>query len=66
MKKTNLHKPKERDEKEAIDKSNIMKERTRHAKPVETYREPGDMEGLEQTEDTGRSETSTTSQVLRS
>jgi hypothetical protein len=43
-----------------------VKERTRHAKPVETYREPGDMEGLEQTEDNGRSGTSTTDQVLRS
>jgi len=43
-----------------------MKDRTRHAKPVDTYREPGDMEGLEQTEDTGRSATSTTDQVLRS
>ena len=38
----------ERDEKEAIDKSNILKgDRTRHAtKPAGTYREPGDEEGL--------------------
>ena len=37
----------ERDEKEAIDKSNIMDDRTRHAtKSAETYQEPGDREGL--------------------
>lgn len=37
----------ERDDKEAIDKSNIIKgDRTRHAKPVGTYKEPGDEEGL--------------------
>jgi len=56
----------ERDEKDAIDKDNIIKDRTRHAKPVDTYREPGDTEGLEQAEDTGRSATSTTDQALRS
>ncbi|KAL0936851.1 uncharacterized protein CTRU02_209067 [Colletotrichum truncatum] len=37
----------ERDDKEAIDKSNILDERTRHAKPSGQYREPGDTEGLE-------------------
>ena len=38
----------EQDEREAIDKSNILKgDRTRHAtKPAGTYREPGDEEGL--------------------
>lgn len=36
----------ERDDADAIDKSNIIGERTRHAKPTETYREPGDDEGL--------------------
>ncbi|PSR81432.1 hypothetical protein BD289DRAFT_372661, partial [Coniella lustricola] len=36
----------ERDEKDAIDKSNIVEERTRGAKPGGTYREPGDEEGL--------------------
>ncbi|KAF7504537.1 hypothetical protein GJ744_002093 [Endocarpon pusillum] len=35
-----------KDEDEAIDKSNIMEERTRGAKPAGTYREPGDEEGL--------------------
>ena len=39
--------PPERDDKEAIDKSNIIKgDRTRHAKPAGTYKEPGDEEGL--------------------
>ncbi|WYZ43156.1 hypothetical protein EsH8_VI_000855 [Colletotrichum jinshuiense] len=37
----------ERDDKEAIDKSNIVDERTRGAKPTGQYREPGDTEGLE-------------------
>ncbi|KAF4823617.1 hypothetical protein CGCSCA5_v001665 [Colletotrichum siamense] len=37
----------ERDDKEAIDKDNIIDERTRSAKPSGTYREPGDTEGLE-------------------
>ncbi|CCF35743.1 hypothetical protein CH063_07462 [Colletotrichum higginsianum] len=37
----------ERDDKEAIDKSNIVKERTRGAQPAGEYREPGDTEGLE-------------------
>ncbi|KAK2007228.1 hypothetical protein LZ32DRAFT_695545 [Colletotrichum eremochloae] len=37
----------ERDDKDAIDKSNIMKERTRGAQPAGEYREPGDTEGLE-------------------
>lgn len=65
---TSFHKPytdehrTERDDKEAIDKSNILDERTRHAKPTATYREPGDTEGLP--ENTGRSATSTTDQVL--
>lgn len=38
----------EKDEREAIDRSNIQKgDRTRHAtKPAGTYREPGDEEGL--------------------
>ncbi|KAI0839225.1 hypothetical protein F5Y06DRAFT_295845 [Hypoxylon sp. FL0890] len=37
----------ERDDREAIDKSNIIDERTRHAKPSNgTYRQPGDEEGL--------------------
>ncbi|PHH71352.1 hypothetical protein CDD82_6558 [Ophiocordyceps australis] len=35
-----------RDDAEAIDKSNMMKERTRHAKPSGGYREPGDEEGI--------------------
>ncbi|KAI0169902.1 hypothetical protein GGR52DRAFT_487378 [Hypoxylon sp. FL1284] len=36
-----------RDEKEAIDSSNIIDQRTRHAKPATgTYRQPGDEEGL--------------------
>ncbi|XXH06041.1 hypothetical protein Hte_012486 [Hypoxylon texense] len=36
-----------RDEKEAIDTSNIIGDRTRHAKPAAgTYRQPGDDEGL--------------------
>ncbi|TQN64690.1 hypothetical protein CSHISOI_10739 [Colletotrichum shisoi] len=37
----------ERDDKEAIDKRNIVKERTRGAQPAGEYREPGDTEGLE-------------------
>ena len=37
----------ERDEKDAIDKSNIIDERTRGAaQPGGTYQEPGDEEGL--------------------
>ncbi|CAN8101994.1 unnamed protein product [Discula destructiva] len=37
----------ERDDNEAIDKSNIVEGRTRHAKPEGgSYREPGDNEGL--------------------
>ena len=40
----------ERDEREAIDKSNILKgDRTRHAKPVDTYKEPSDEQGLPKT-----------------
>lgn len=35
-----------KDENEAIDEENIIDERTRHAKPVQSYREPGDEEGL--------------------
>ena len=36
-----------RDEKDAIDSSNILDERTRHAtKKAGTYTEPGDEEGL--------------------
>jgi len=37
----------EQDEKEAIDNSNILKgDRTRHAKPTGTYKEPSDEQGL--------------------
>ncbi|KAK3323852.1 hypothetical protein B0T19DRAFT_443315 [Cercophora scortea] len=36
----------ERDDKDAIDKSNIINDRTRGAKPNHGYREPGDKEGL--------------------
>ncbi|KAH6898242.1 hypothetical protein B0T10DRAFT_555574 [Thelonectria olida] len=43
----------EKDDAEAIDTRNIMKERTRHAQPEGSYREPGDTEGLP--DDTGRS-----------
>jgi hypothetical protein len=32
----------ERDEREAMDKGNITRERTHHAKPSGTYREPSD------------------------
>ncbi|KAH8126978.1 hypothetical protein ACSS6W_006143 [Trichoderma asperelloides] len=32
----------EQDDREAIDKSNIIEERTRGAKPRDTYKEPGD------------------------
>ena len=40
----------ERDEKEAIDKSNVLKgDRTRHAKPIDTYKEPSDEQGLPKT-----------------
>ncbi|RDA92061.1 hypothetical protein CP533_0985 [Ophiocordyceps camponoti-saundersi (nom. inval.)] len=35
-----------RDEKDAIDTSNIIKEKTRHAAPKGGYREPGDDEGI--------------------
>ncbi|RDA82819.1 hypothetical protein CP532_6096 [Ophiocordyceps camponoti-leonardi (nom. inval.)] len=35
-----------RDEKDAIDTSNIIKEKTRHAAPKGGYREPGDEEGI--------------------
>merc|ERR1712225_140354 len=31
---------------DAIDESNIIDEKTRHAKPTGSYREPGDEEGL--------------------
>ena len=47
-----------RDDNEAIDKSNILDERTRGAKPMGTYKEPGDTEGLP--DDTGRSNVTTT------
>lgn len=48
--------PLDRDDADAIGKSNIINERTRHAgKPSGTYREPGDDEGLP--DDTGRSAT---------
>ncbi|KAM0326953.1 hypothetical protein ACHAQA_006074 [Verticillium albo-atrum] len=40
-----------RDDKEAIDRDNILDERTRSAKPTGTYREPGDDEGLPGPED---------------
>jgi hypothetical protein len=39
--------PSERDEKDAIDKSNIIEEKTRgNTKPAGTYQAPGDEEGL--------------------
>jgi hypothetical protein len=42
----------ERDDKEAINKDNIIGERTRHAtKPGGTYTEPGDEEGMPPPED---------------
>ena len=45
----------ERDDKDAIDTSNIIDERTRHAKPAEgTYREPGDEEGIPTDDGTSR------------
>ncbi|KAM3065068.1 hypothetical protein ACMFMG_006170 [Clarireedia jacksonii] len=47
----NSDKALERDEAEAIDENNIIKGRTRHAKPIGTYREPGDEEGLPGPED---------------
>ena len=37
-----------RDDNEAIDESNIVDSRTRHAKPASGYREPGDSEGIEE------------------
>ncbi|KAF4580887.1 histone chaperone domain-containing protein [Ophiocordyceps camponoti-floridani] len=36
----------ERDDKDAIDKGNIIDERTRNAGPKGGYREPGDEEGI--------------------
>ncbi|PHH70538.1 hypothetical protein CDD80_5943 [Ophiocordyceps camponoti-rufipedis] len=36
----------ERDDKDAIDRGNIINERTRHAAPKDGYREPGDDEGI--------------------
>lgn len=46
----------ERDEREAINTSNIVDERTRGAtKPKGTYREPGDKEGLPGRDDSGSS-----------
>lgn len=35
-----------RDGNDAMDQSNVIDERTRHAKPSGGYREPGDEEGL--------------------
>ncbi|KAL3428058.1 hypothetical protein PVAG01_01567 [Phlyctema vagabunda] len=35
-----------RDDREAIDESNVVEGRTRGAKPAGSYREPGDEEGL--------------------
>lgn len=40
-----------RDDKDAIDQSNVLEERTRGAKPIGGYREPGDDEGLPRPED---------------
>lgn len=40
-----------RDDNEAIDESNIIDQKTRHAKPTGEYREPGDEEGLPGPED---------------
>jgi len=42
----------ERDDKEAIDPSNLIEERTRGVKPVSSYREPGDEEGLPENDGT--------------
>jgi len=42
----------EQDDKEAIDKSNIIEERTRGAKPEGSYKEPGDKEGLPENDGT--------------
>lgn len=40
----------EQDEREAIDKLKILKgDRTRHAKPIGTYQEPSDEQGLPKT-----------------
>lgn len=39
------------DDKDAIDESNVIDERTRGAKPAGSYREPGDEEGLPGPED---------------
>jgi hypothetical protein len=45
----------ERDDNEAIDRSNILDERTRHAtQKAGTYREPGDDEGLPADDGTSR------------
>jgi hypothetical protein len=43
----------EKDDREAIDESNVMDSRTRGAKPEGGYQEPGDTEGLP--EDNGKS-----------
>jgi hypothetical protein len=40
-----------RDDNDAIDQSNVIDQRTRHAKPSGGYREPGDEEGLPGPED---------------
>lgn len=40
-----------RDDEDAIEHSNVIKDRTRHAKPSGGYREPGDDEGLPGAED---------------
>ncbi|KAL1843708.1 hypothetical protein VTK73DRAFT_2787 [Phialemonium thermophilum] len=54
-----------RDEDEAIDQSNILRGgRTRHAKPRQQYREPGDEEGMPPPDD-GTSATDSTANVLR-
>ncbi|KAL8862102.1 MAG: hypothetical protein Q9178_001557 [Gyalolechia marmorata] len=42
----------EQDDKEAIDKSNIVGGRTRGAKPSDGYAEPGDEEGLPENDGT--------------
>ncbi|KAK3389186.1 hypothetical protein B0H63DRAFT_95435 [Podospora didyma] len=44
----------ERDDKEAIDKSNVIKQHLRGAKPEQSYKEPGDKEGLLANDGTSR------------
>ena len=49
-----------RDDKEAIDESNILDSKTRHAKPAQgSYREPGDEEGLPMDDGTSSADVNT-------